>query len=76
MTAAGNPIVAGLYDSLRDRQQRMVITSLLRDRQRIASILVEHRALADAIGAGERERAQVVLEAHLRGTLDLLRPGA
>lgn len=76
VTAAGNPIVAGLYDSLRDRQQRMVITSLLRDRQRIASILVEHRALADAIGAGERERAQVVLEAHLRGTLDLLRPGA
>jgi DNA-binding GntR family transcriptional regulator len=76
VTEAGNPIVAGLYDSLRDRQQRMVITSLLRDKQRMASILVEHRALTCAIGAGEVERAQVVLEQHLLGTLDLVRPGA
>src|SRR5262245_9999790 len=52
VTAAGNPIVTGLYDSLRDRQQRMVITSLLRDTKRVASIVVEHRAIADAIRAG------------------------
>lgn len=75
VTAAGNPIVTGLYDSLRDRQQRMIITSLLIDSKRIASILVEHRALTEAIRAGELDRAQTVLEAHLRGTLDLLRPG-
>ena len=31
VTAAGNPIVPSLYDSLRDRQQRMIITSLLRE---------------------------------------------
>src|SRR5919107_270578 len=43
VTAAANPIVTGLYDSLRDRQQRMIITSLLRDAKRIESILVEHR---------------------------------
>jgi DNA-binding GntR family transcriptional regulator len=75
VTAAGNPIVTGLYDSLRDRQQRMVITSLLIDTKRIESILVEHRALTDAIRAGELDRAQAVLAAHLRGTLDLVRPG-
>jgi DNA-binding GntR family transcriptional regulator len=75
VTAAGNPIVSTVYDSLRDRQQRMVITSLLRDARRTDSILVEHRALADAIGAGDLERAQAVLAAHLRGTLDLLRRG-
>jgi DNA-binding GntR family transcriptional regulator len=75
VTAAANPIVTGLYDSLRDRQQRMIITSLLRDTKRITSILVEHTALADAIRAGELERAQTVLAAHLRGTLDLVRPG-
>jgi DNA-binding GntR family transcriptional regulator len=75
VTAAGNPIVTGLYDSLRDRQQRMVITSLLIDTKRIESILVEHRALTEAIRAGELERAQTVLAAHLRGTLDLVRPG-
>jgi DNA-binding GntR family transcriptional regulator len=75
VTAAGNLIITGLYDSLRDRQQRMIITSLLRDAHRIESILVEHRALAAAIGAGDLERAQSVLASHLRGTLDLLGPG-
>ena len=75
VTAAGNPIIIGLYDSLRDRQRRMIITSLLIDTKRIASILVEHRALAAAIRDGDLERAQTVLEAHLRGTLDLVRPG-
>jgi DNA-binding GntR family transcriptional regulator len=75
VVAAGNPIVTGLYDSLRDRQQRMVITSLLIDTKRSESILIEHRALTEAIRAGELERAQTVLAAHLRGTLDLLRRG-
>jgi DNA-binding GntR family transcriptional regulator len=74
VTAAGNPIVTGLYDSLRDRQQRMVITSLLRDAKRIASILVEHRALTQAIRDGDLPRADGVLVAHLRGTLELVRP--
>ena len=75
VNAAANPIITGLYDSLRDRQRRMIITSLLVDQKRIDSILVEHRALTEAIRGGELERAQTVLEAHLRGTLDLLRPG-
>jgi DNA-binding GntR family transcriptional regulator len=73
VAAAGNPIVAGVYDSLRDRQQRMVITSLLRDAKRIESILVEHRAIAAAIRDGDIDGAQTVLTAHLRGTLDLVR---
>jgi DNA-binding GntR family transcriptional regulator len=75
VTAAGNPIITGLYDSLRDRQRRMIITSLLVDTKRSESIMVEHRALTEAIRAGDLERAQEVLDAHLRGTLDLLRPG-
>jgi DNA-binding GntR family transcriptional regulator len=72
VNAAGNPIITGLYDSLRDRQRRMIITSLLRDERRTASILVEHRAIAGAIAAGDRARAQDVLTAHLHGTLELL----
>ena len=75
VTAAGNPIITGLYDSLRDRQRRMIITSLLVDTKRSESIMVEHRALTEAIRAGDLERAQQVLATHLRGTLDLLRPG-
>ena len=75
VTAADNPIITGLYDSLRDRQQRMIITSLLRDTKRIESILVEHRQITGAIRAGDLARADAVLVAHLRGTLDLVRPG-
>lgn len=75
VTAAGNPILAGLYDTLRDRQQRMVVTSLLRDDARVTSILAEHRQIADAVRDGDVERATAALVAHLRGTLDLLRAG-
>ena len=75
VTAAGNPILAGLYDTLRDRQQRMVVTSLLRDGARVTSILTEHRLIADAVRDGDVERATATLVAHLRGTLDLLRAG-
>jgi DNA-binding GntR family transcriptional regulator len=74
VTAAGNPIITGLYDSLRDRQQRMIITSLLRDTKRIESILVEHRQITGAIREGDLARADAVLVAHLRGTLELVRP--
>ena len=52
---ASNPIITALYDSLRDRQRRMIIKSLLIDRRRIDSILVEHRALTEAIRAARRE---------------------
>jgi DNA-binding GntR family transcriptional regulator len=76
VTAAGNPIITGVYDSLRDRLRRMIITSLLRDKERVASILVEHRQIADAIRAGDLARADAVLVAHLRGTLALLLGGA
>jgi DNA-binding GntR family transcriptional regulator len=75
VTAAGNPIITGLYDSLRDRQQRMIITSLLINAERSSSIMLEHWALTEAIRTGELEQARAVLDAHLRGTLDLLRPG-
>jgi DNA-binding GntR family transcriptional regulator len=75
VTVAGNPIIARLYDSLRDRQQRMVTASLLRDAGRMASIIVEHRAIADAIRAGDEAHAQDVLARHLRGTFDLVRNG-
>ena len=73
VSAAGNAIVSQLYDSLRDRQQRMVTMSLLRDERRIASILIEHEAITDAIRDGDSVRAQGVLVRHLQRTHELLR---
>jgi DNA-binding GntR family transcriptional regulator len=75
VAAAGNQIVLDLYDSLRDRQQRMGMTALRREPRRLGQILDEHRELVDAIAAGEVERSLELLDAHLRGTLLLLREG-
>src|SRR5918999_1342161 len=47
VAAAGNGIVLSLYDSLRDRQQRMGVEALRRSPRRLAEILEEHRALTD-----------------------------
>jgi DNA-binding GntR family transcriptional regulator len=75
VAAAGNPIVLSLYDSLRDRQQRMGVTALRREPRRLAEILDEHRALTEAVAAGDVERTLELLDAHLYGTLVLLREG-
>ena len=75
VAAAGNAIVATLYDSLRDRQQRMGVTALRREPRRLGEILDEHRALTAAVGAGDTARTLELLDAHLHGTLVLLREG-
>lgn len=73
VAAAGNPILLQLHDSLRDRQSRMMLAALARDADRLQQVLDEHRALADAVVAGDAELARDVLAEHLNGTLKLLR---
>ena len=75
VAAAGNPIVLTLYDSLRDRQQRMGVTALRREPRRLAEILAEHHALTEAVAGGDVEQTLELLDAHLHGTLVLLREG-
>ena len=47
-----NAILTGFYASLRDRQMRMIGESTVRDPRRIATIIDEHRAIAEAIRDG------------------------
>jgi DNA-binding GntR family transcriptional regulator len=75
VAAAGNPIVLSLYDSLRDRQQRLGVTALRREPRRLGEILDEHRALTEAVASGDVDATLALLEAHLHGTLVLLREG-
>jgi DNA-binding GntR family transcriptional regulator len=75
VAAAGNPIVLALYDSLRDRQQRMGVTALRRRPQRLGEILEQHRGLTDAVARGDVGPVLALLDAHLDGTLVLLREG-
>jgi DNA-binding GntR family transcriptional regulator len=75
VAAAGNGIVMSLYDSLRDRQQRMGVEALRRSPRRLEEILDQHRGLVESIDAGDVEAALELLDVHLRGTLLLLREG-
>ena len=72
VAGTGNTLLLSLYDSLRDRQRRMAHATA-RSRSRRETTITEHRALADAIAAGDAERAYAVLRTHLDGSLAALR---
>lgn len=65
VAASGNAILTRLSDSLRDRQRRIVATTVARDPALIRRFLDEHRAICDAIGAGDARAAGRLVEAHL-----------
>ena len=66
---SGNAILCDFYSSLRDRQMRMTGESLIQDEQRMATILDEHRVIAEALRDGDLERTLEAVQDHLGGTL-------
>ncbi|WP_053225968.1 GntR family transcriptional regulator [Solirubrobacter soli] len=70
VAGTGNEILLGLYDTLRDRQRRMLRVGSRTD-ERKATITAEHRELAQAIADGED--ATGILRRHLDGALAALR---
>ena len=69
LEASGNAILSDFYSSLRDRQMRMTGESLIHDRQRVTTILHEHRGIAEAIRDGDLPRTLDLVQAHLTSTL-------
>jgi len=67
VAAAGNAILTGLYDSLRDRQRRMSATTAARSPEIAGRFLDEHRGIADALARRDPEAAAARVEEHLRG---------
>jgi DNA-binding GntR family transcriptional regulator len=67
VAAGGNGILTRLSDSLRDRQRRMVATTVARDPALMRRFLDEHRAICEAIGAGDPRAAGRLVEAHIEG---------
>jgi DNA-binding GntR family transcriptional regulator len=72
VAGTGNEILLSLYDSLRDRQRRMLRVSAGTE-ERKAVITAEHRELAGALEAGATEQALRILRRHLDGALAALR---
>ena len=71
--AAGNPILADFYESLRDRQLRMGIHAVATSDRRTGEVLAEHASIADGLRAGDSERAAAAVARHLSTTLAALR---
>ncbi|SOX52455.1 GntR family transcriptional regulator, partial [Mycobacterium ahvazicum] len=66
---SGNAILSGFYSSLRDRQMRMIGESALREQDRVATIMREHLAIAEALRDGDLPRAQQAVQTHLVSTV-------
>lgn len=65
VAAAGNAILLDLYDRLRDRQQRVMLATIVADESRVAKLLEEHQRILDALRSGDRDAAATALDAHL-----------
>ncbi|MDI5970626.1 GntR family transcriptional regulator [Streptomyces sp. SL13] len=63
--AAGNAIMATLYDQLRDRQLRMGVQVMRADPRRIARNIEEHTELLAALRAGDADAAAAAVRRHV-----------
>lgn len=71
--AAGNPVLATFYESLRDRQLRMGVHAIATSDRRSGDVLGEHRAIVAGIRAGDAEETAKAVAQHLATTLAALR---
>ncbi len=66
VSATGNTVLTEMYDHLRSRQQRVALSAVQAQPDRVPVINVQHRDLAEAISEGDAGRALSVLAEHLR----------
>ncbi|MRH90799.1 FCD domain-containing protein [Nocardia sp. SYP-A9097] len=65
VVAAGNPLLAGFYDSLRERQRRMNSVALRHGEIETDRIIAQHARLADLIESGDPTAFATALAEHL-----------
>ncbi|GAA3701229.1 GntR family transcriptional regulator [Arthrobacter ginkgonis] len=70
--AAGNPTLAQVYDSQRFKQERLGIQAVLAGLGRSETVLLEHRAIVQAIRDGDPERAAEAVRSHIHSTRSVL----
>jgi DNA-binding GntR family transcriptional regulator len=68
VSAADNPIMLDLYAGLRDRQQRMGLSALANDHDRMRATNQEHIKLVELLARGDVAAYQAALREHLGGT--------
>lgn len=68
VTASGNAVADRLYATLADRQRLMTVGSVGGRHDHLPVLVAEHEALADAVTAGDVDRFDRTLLAHLHAT--------
>ena len=71
--AAGNPLVLGFYETLRERQVRMGIRAVTSTDDRARQVLNEHQAIVDGLRRVDGDAAAIAISDHLVNTLAILR---
>ncbi|MFI1334158.1 GntR family transcriptional regulator [Streptomyces sp. NPDC020845] len=71
--AAGNGILAHLYDQLRDRQLRMGVATMHAEPDRIAKNITEHTEILTALRSGDATAAAGLVERHVSWVNNLAR---
>lgn len=75
VSAVGNTLLDRHYDGLRSRQIRAGVVALYNQRGRQEAVLDEHRAILDALAAGDAQAACAAIDSHLDSTLKVLLAG-
>ncbi|MYS20343.1 transcriptional regulator, GntR family [Streptomyces sp. DvalAA-14] len=71
--AAGNRILAHLYDQLRDRQLRMGVATMHAEPSRVAKNLAEHTEILEALRGGAARTAAEIVDRHVSWVKTLAR---
>ncbi|GAA2253738.1 GntR family transcriptional regulator [Streptomyces ruber] len=75
VAAAGNTLLGRHYEGLRSRQVRAGQVALFNAQGRQDAVLAEHRAILDALAAGDARAACAAIDGHLESTLKVLLAG-
>ncbi|MFJ6571856.1 GntR family transcriptional regulator [Streptomyces sp. NPDC091292] len=75
VSAVGNSLLERHYDGLRSRQVRAGVVALYSGHGRQEAVLQEHRAILDALTAGDSGAARAAIDSHLESTLKVLLAG-
>ncbi|MFI0819102.1 GntR family transcriptional regulator [Streptomyces sp. NPDC021098] len=75
VAAVGNELLNRHYEGLRSRQIRAGVVALYNRTGRQEAVLAEHRAILDAVAAGDTEAARAAISSHLESTLKVLLAG-
>lgn len=68
VAAGGNPVITQMYESVRARHVMVGVQAITRDPAARTDVIVEHRAILDALESGDPEAAENAIRTHLLRT--------